>query len=142
MELFDMKRSSSNPSSGNNSYGANASNKPWFSSYQSGGYQPPVHYAADQTETLHDTAKTYYQTDETANNVLQKMTQQRSQLHSADGSVYEMRQATAAAKRQIEELQRKNRQKKQRLYVMIAAVGLADMLLFFRMIQCRGGFFC
>jgi hypothetical protein len=136
MELFDMKRANSNPSSGNNT-----SNKPWFSSYQS-GYQPPVHYASDQTDTLRDTAKTFYQTDDTANNVLQKMTQQRSQLQGAHGSVYEMRQATEAARRQIEELQRKNRQKKQRLYVMIAAVGLMDLLLLFRMIQCRGSFFC
>ena len=135
-----MKRANSNPSSGNHG-GNNAASKPWFSSYQA-GYQPPVHYARDQTDTLHDTTKTYYQTDETANNVLQQMTQQRSQLQSAHGSVHEMRLATAAAKRQIEELQRKNREKKQRLYVMIAAVGLADLLLLFRMIQCRGSFFC
>jgi hypothetical protein len=138
-----MKRPHSNPSSGNAAANNNSnnSNKPWLGSYQA-GYQPPVHYASDQTQTLEDAAKTYYQTDETAGNVLNKMTQQRSQLQSAHGSVWEMRQATAAAKRQIEELLRKNRQKKQRLYIMIAAVGLADLLLFFRMIQCRGGFFC
>lgn len=140
MDIFQgMKRPSSNPSSGNGNPGS--SSKPWFSSYQS-GYQPPVHYANDQTETLKDTARTYYQADDTAGTVLQKMSQQRSQLQSAHGSVHEMRLATAAAKRQIEELQRKNRQKKQRLYVMIAAVGLADLLLLFRMIQCRGSFFC
>src|SRR6476661_8037032 len=109
-----MKRAKSIPSSGDNKNASNNS-KPWFSSYQSGGYQPPVHYAADQTATLQVTAKTYYQTDETANNVLQKMTLQRSQLQSAHGSVDEMRLATAAARRQIEDLLRKNRQKKQRL---------------------------
>ncbi|GKY95256.1 hypothetical protein MPSEU_000488000 [Mayamaea pseudoterrestris] len=114
-----MKRANSNLSSGNNNV-SSSSSKPWFSSYQSGGYQPPVHYASDQTHTLQDTAKTYYQTDETANNVLQKMTIQRSQLQSAHGSVHEMQQATAAARRQIEELQRKNRQKKQRLRSLLS----------------------
>jgi hypothetical protein len=137
---IEMKRPNSNPPSGN-AGNSNTSTKPWFSSYQS-GYQPPVHYANDQTSTLQETTKTYYQADETAGNVLNKMTMQRSQLESAHGSVWEMRQATAAAKRQIEELLNKNRLKKQRLYLMIAAVGLADLLLFFRLLQCRGSFFC
>lgn len=132
-----MKRPGSNPSTGNS--------RP-FPSYQSAGttpgYQPPVHYAADQTAVLEDTAKTYYQADETAGNVLAKMTAQRQQLTSAADNVWEMRHATDTAKRELQELQQKYRQKKQRLYMMIAGLAITDLLLFFRILQCRGNFFC
>jgi hypothetical protein len=107
-----------------------------------GGYQPPVHYASDQTKTLEDAAKTFYEADETAGNVLQKMTAQRHQIHSASDNVWEMRGATESAKREIQALQQKYREKKRRLYVMIAVLSVTDLLLFFRLLQCRGGFFC
>ena len=62
-----------------------------YGSYQQGGvggggvtgggsYQPPVHYAKDQTKSLEDTTKTFYQTDETATRVLNQMTAQRQQI--------------------------------------------------------------
>ena len=40
------------------------------------------------------------------------------------------------------QLNNKYREKKFRLYVTIAALGFTDLLLFFRIVQCRGGFFC
>ena len=127
-----MKRPTSNPNTGENRY----------PSYQQGSYQPPVHYAADQTKKLEDTTKTFYQADETAGHVLGHMTAQRHQIEGAHGNVWEMRQATDKAKREIEELHAKYRAKKQRLYVMIAGLSLVDMLLFFRILQCKGNFFC
>lgn len=112
-------------------------------SYQQGGtYQPPVHYAADQTATLEDTTAAYYQADETAQAVLQNMMAQKGQLHSAHDNVWEMRQATEKAKRELQDLHAKYRRKKQRLYAMIAALALTDFLLFFRILQCHGNFFC
>jgi hypothetical protein len=148
-----MKRSSS----GNNSN--NAGGPPGttpdtgghrYPSYQQGGaaatlfggYQPPVHYASDQTKTLEDATKTFYEADETAGNVLQKMTAQRQQISLASGNVWEMRTATEAAKREIQALQKKYREKKRRLYVTIALLSVTDLLLFFRILQCRGNFFC
>jgi hypothetical protein len=107
-----------------------------------GGYQPPVHYASDQTKTLEDATKTLYQTDETAGSVLQKMTAQRQQIGSASDNVWEMRQATEAARREILALQQKYRQKKRNLYALIALLSVTDLLLFFRIVQCKGNFFC
>lgn len=130
-----MKRpNTSNPSSGNNNY----------SSYQQGAnqYQPSVHYAADQTSVLEDTTKAYYQADESAAAVLQSMTSQKQQLNSASNNVWDMRQTTEKAKRELEALHTKYRAKKQRLYVTIALLALTDTLLFFRILQCRGNFFC
>ncbi len=140
-----MKRPSSNPSSLNGaSAGATTSTAAnhRYASYQAGGYQPPVHYASDQTHMLEDTTRAYHQADDTAGNVLTQMTAQRQQLESAHDSVWQMRQATEKAKREIEELHAKYRSKKNRLYAMIAAVAVTDLLLLFRLIQCRGSFFC
>lgn len=112
-----------------------------FFSYQQ-GYQPPVHYAADQTRTMEDTTKTFHEADAQATQVLQHMRGQRQQIQGAHNDVYEMRQATEKAKRELEALQKKYREKKQRLYVMIAILSLVDTLLFFRILQCGGNFFC
>jgi hypothetical protein len=134
-----MKRpNTSNPSSGNG-------NRTNYGSYQQGGnqqYQPPVHYAADQTAVLEDSTKAYYQADETAAAVLQSMTAQKQQINGASSNVWDMRQATEKAKRELQQLHTKYRIKKQRLYVTIALLGSIDMLLFFRILQCRGNFFC
>jgi hypothetical protein len=112
-----MKRpNSSNPSSGNG-------NRTNYGSYQQGGnqqYQPPVHYAADQTAVLEDSTKAYYQADETAAAVLQSMTAQKQQINGASSNVWDMRQATEKAKRELQQLHTKYRVKKQRLYVTIA----------------------
>jgi hypothetical protein len=133
-----MKRPiASNPSSGNN-------NNNNYRSYQQGGnqYQPPVHYASDQTAVLEDTSKAYYQADETAAAVLQSMTAQKQQIKSGSDNVWEMRQATEKAKRELQLLHSKYQQKKQRLYLTIAILALTDMFCFFRILQCRGNFFC
>jgi hypothetical protein len=134
-----MKRpNTSAPPSGNSS----SSN---YRSYQQGGsqqYQPSVHYAADQTTVLEDSTKAYYQADETAAAVLQSMTAQKQQINGASSNVWDMRQATEKAKRELQSLHTKYRIKKQRLYVTIALLGSIDMLLVFRIFQCRGNFFC
>jgi predicted nucleic acid-binding Zn-ribbon protein len=108
-----------------------------FTSYQQG-----VYYASDQTNTLHDTTKTMYETDEAASNVLHKMTAQRQQIEGAHENVWEMRKTTETAKREIQELQSKYLRKKARLYAMIVVLGVTDLLLFFRIIQCHGNFYC
>ena len=113
-----------------------------FASYQHGSYQPPPTYAEQQTEVITDTVKTQYQAEGTANAVLTQMTEQRHQLTEAHDNVYHMRNATDSAKRELQELNNKYLQKKLRLYAMIGALGLADLLLFLRIAQCRGGFFC
>ena len=127
----------STPNSGNN-HGLN--NR--FQSYQQGTYQPPTSYAEKQTEVLTDAVRTQYQAEGTANAVLTRMTDQRNQLTEAHENVWQMRHATEKAKRELQELNNKYRKKKFRLYVTIAALGFMDLLLFFRILQCRGGFFC
>jgi hypothetical protein len=124
-----------------------------FNSYQKGGtqaatpsgnagYQPPVFYASSQTDVLRDTTKTFYQADETAGKVLDQLTMQRQQITGAHDNVWIMRQTTEKAKRELEELRQKYRQKKHRLYMWIAILSIADILLFFRILQCHGNFYC
>lgn len=116
-----------------------------FSSYQQGSYQPPnssTIYAQQQTDVLTDTVKTQYEAEGTANAVLTRMTEQRHQLTNAHDDVWHMRTATEQAKRELQELNNKYRQKKLRLYGYIAMLGITDLLLFLRIVQCRGGFFC
>jgi hypothetical protein len=139
-----MKRPiNSNPNSGNR-----------FQSYQKGGgfsasgapvgtgYQPPVFYAESQTRTIEDTTKNFYQADETAGNVLNQLTSQRHQILGAHDNVSRMRETTDKAKKEMEELRQKYRQKKQRLYMWIALLGVIDTLLFLRILQCHGNFYC
>lgn len=137
---MSMKRlNTSNPSSS----GTNT-----FNSYQRGsttvtpGYQPPVFYASDQTNVLEDATKTYYQADETAGHVLNQLTTQRQQIMGAHDNVWQMRQTTEQAKRELEGLRHKYQQKKQRLYMWIAILAITDTLLFFRILQCHGNFYC
>lgn len=112
-------------------------------SYQSGAaYQPPVHFAADQTKSLENTTQTFYQTDETAARILDQMQGQRGQIKNAHGNVSDMRNATDKAKREMKELQQKYREKKQRLYAWIVILGFADILCLFRLFQCHGNFYC
>ena len=106
------------------------------------GYQPPVFYAADQTKTLEDTTKTYYQAEDTANQVLQQMTAQRQQILGAHGNVNELRITAEKTKRELEALRVKYRQKKQKLYMWIAGLSIVDLLLFIRILQCHGNFYC
>lgn len=162
--MASMKRpstTSSNPSSGSGMN--NYVNLGSFNSYQhqipkskttmtsssttaSGGvvgaYKPPVYYAADQTKVLEDSTKVYYQTEDTANAVLNQLTQQRQQVVGAHNNVWEMRSAADKVQQELEELKAKYQAKKRRLYMYIGALSLIDFLLFFRIIQCGGNFYC
>jgi hypothetical protein len=121
-----------------------------YNSYQHGGntnnasshYQPPVFYAADQTQTLQDTTKTMFQADETAGAVLDGLQRQRQQIIGARDNATTLKEATDAARRELELLRQKYRAKKQKLYIWIVALGILDVLLFVRIVQCRGNFFC
>lgn len=106
------------------------------------GYQPPVFYASDQTDVLRDTTKTFYQADETAGRVLDQLTLQRQQISGAHDNVWHLRQTAEKAKRELEELRQKYRQKKQRLYMWIAILAATDFLLLIRIIHCHGNFYC
>ena len=121
-----------------------------FNSYQKGnpghtttaGYQPPLFYATDQTSILQDTTRTFYETDETAHKVLHTLVSQRQQLQQTDATIHEMHSTTQQVSKEIELLKKKYRQKKRQLYIYIAALSVVDILLFLRMIQCHGNFYC
>ena len=115
-----------------------------FNSYQqSGGYVPPGKTFADhQTNVLSDTVKTQYQAESTANAVLNTLHGQRQQLQGANDNVWDMRQATEQTKKELRDLQAKYRQKKNKLRMIIALLATIDLLLFLRILRCRGGFFC
>lgn len=115
----------------------NSSKPSHYSSYQQGTY-----YAAEQTKTLEDSQKAFHEADQTSSAVLQKLTNQRSQLKDAHENVWDMRIATEQAKRELQELQVKYRQKKNRLYMMIGILAVTDFLLFLRLIHCHGNFYC
>eukprot|EP00523_Entomoneis_sp_CCMP467_P021767 CAMPEP_0168836728 /NCGR_PEP_ID=MMETSP0727-20121128/4761_1 /TAXON_ID=265536 /ORGANISM="Amphiprora sp., Strain CCMP467" /LENGTH=137 /DNA_ID=CAMNT_0008890129 /DNA_START=23 /DNA_END=435 /DNA_ORIENTATION=- len=103
---------------------------------------PPIHYAKDQTKAMEDTTRTFYQTDDTANKVLNSMQKQRGQIQGAHEDVHGMREAMERAKQELVVLQQKYRSRKQKLYFTIFLLGLTDFLLLVRMFQCHGSFFC
>jgi hypothetical protein len=82
------------------------------------------------------------QAENTAGNVLTQMQTQRQQLKGAHNNVWEMRQAAEKAKQDITSLIQKARKKKLRLQMIAAALAGVDFLLFIRLIQCGGSFFC
>jgi hypothetical protein len=129
-----MKRSNTPNSSNKNN---NSNNSSHYSSYQQGTY-----YAAEQTKTLEDSQKAFHEADQTAAAVLQQMTNQRGQLKDAHENVWDMRIATEQAKRELQELQVKYRQKKHRLYMMIGILAFTDFILFLRLVHCHGNFYC
>jgi len=98
--------------------------------------------AEEQTSTLQDTVATQYQAEETANAVLSKLHGQRQQIQSANDDVWETRQMTEETKRELVALQAKYREKKNKLKMIIALLGVLDFLMFFRLLRCRGSFFC
>mmetsp|Transcript_16036 Transcript_16036/g.32896 ORF Transcript_16036/g.32896 Transcript_16036/m.32896 type:complete len:125 (+) Transcript_16036:400-774(+) len=112
-----------------------------FNSYQQ-SYNNGKTLAEEQTSTLQDTVATQYQTEETANAVLNQLHGQRQQIHNANDEVYQTRQLTEETKRELVALQAKYREKKNKLKVIIAMLGLLDFLMFFRLLSCRGSFFC
>ena len=98
--------------------------------------------AEEQTNTLKDTVSTHYQTSETANAVLNQLHGQRQQLQTANDDVWETRQLTEETKRELHALSAKYREKKNRLRAIIVLIGLIDLLMFLRLLRCRGSFFC
>mmetsp|Transcript_11954 Transcript_11954/g.16536 ORF Transcript_11954/g.16536 Transcript_11954/m.16536 type:complete len:150 (-) Transcript_11954:239-688(-) len=127
--------------------GGQLNNRHQGQSYQKGtsGYQPPVvgnAYAEQQTGVMEDTMKTHYEAEGTAATVLSQMTTQRYQLQGAHDNVHEMRETTAKAKQNLEELRTKMLKKKRKLQAIAAVLAIADIFLFFRLLYCGGSFFC
>ena len=131
----------------------NNSNNNNNGSYQQGGggrnyqsnYQAPQlsgTYAEQQTQVMEDAMKTHVNAETTANNVLAKLHAQRHQLQNANDDTWEMRQNVATAQRELKELQQKAWAKKRRLYMIIGLLATVDLMLFFRIVQCGGSFFC
>ncbi|OEU20768.1 hypothetical protein FRACYDRAFT_267760 [Fragilariopsis cylindrus CCMP1102] len=111
-----------------------------FNSYQQSQSDKIV--AEQQTNSLSDTVATQYQAEETAKNILNKLHGQRQQIQGANDDVWETRQLTEETKRELHALQAKYREKKTRLKVIIALLGFLDLFMFFRLLRCRGSFFC
>ena len=111
-----------------------------FTSYQQ-SYSGKT-LAEEQTSTLQDTVTTQYQAEETANAVLNQLHSQRQQIHGANDDVWETRQLTEETKRELGALQAKYREKKNKLKLLIALLGLLDFWMFYRLLKCRGSFFC
>jgi len=111
-----------------------------FNSYQQSYSGKTV--AEQQTNCLGDAVATQYQAEETANAVLNQLHGQRQQIQGANDDVWKTRQLTEETKRELRALQAKYREKKNRLKVIIAFLGLLDFFMFFRLLRCRGSFFC
>lgn len=114
---------------------------------ETNNYQPPQltttgKYTEQQTNIVEDTMRTHVAAETTANTVLATLHAQRQQLQNANDDTWQMRTNVAAAQRELRELQKKAWQKKQRLYIIIGILGFVDVILFFRIVQCGGSFFC
>lgn len=113
-------------------------------SYQH-SYAPPAvsgSFAQQQTQIIEDTMKTHYETEATSAAVLSQMRQQRQQLQGAQSNAWEMREAAEKAKRDLTSMAAKQRRKKLKLQMIAGALALIDLILFLRLIQCGGSFFC
>lgn len=99
-------------------------------------------YAEQQTATVEDTMKAHYEAEGTAAAVMSQLNTQRHQLQRAHDDVGDTRMKGEQAKRELDELINKVRRKKRRLQVIIAMLATADLLLFLRIAQCGGSFFC
>jgi len=116
-----------------------------YQSSHSNNYKPPAvsgNYAQQQTHVMEDTMRTHYETEGTAATVLTQMQTQRQQLQGANQNVWEMRQATEKAKKDITSMVRRTRRKKLKLQMIAAALAAIDLFLFLRLVQCGGRFFC
>jgi len=109
-------------------------------------YQPPQlvgdTYVEQQTHMIEDIARTNIEVETNANNILSTLYGQRQQLQNANDNTWQMRTNVASAQRELKELQRKAFLKKQKLYLIIAVLSLVDIVLFCRIVQCGGSFFC
>lgn len=141
--------SASNHRNGNNDSGLNnryTSSSP--TSYQnstSPSYRPPNvsgSYAQQQTQVMEDTMRTHYETEATSAAVLSQLRTQRGQLDGANANVWEMRQAAERAKKDITSMAKKVRKKKMRLQMIAIVLAVVDFMLFVRLVQCGGSFYC
>ena len=109
-----------------------------------GGYQPPSQgtYADQQTATVEDTMRAHYEAEGTAAAVVAQLTTQRHQLQRAHDDVGDTRMKGEQARRELDELINKVRRKKRRLQAIIVMLATVDLLLFLRIAQCGGSFFC
>ena len=83
-----------------------------------------------------------FQAETTANTVLATLHAQRQQLQNANDDTWQMRTNVTLAQRELKELQQKAWLKKRRLYGIISALAFVDLILFLRIVQCGGSFFC
>lgn len=60
----------------------------------------------------------------------------------AHDNVWEMRQAAEKAKQDITIMAKKVRRKKRRLQAVAILLAFVDFILFIRLIECGGSFFC
>jgi hypothetical protein len=109
-------------------------------------YQPPQlvgnTYVEQQTNMIEDIARTNIEVETNANNILSTLYGQRAQIQNANDNTWQMRANVVNAQRELKELQHKAFLKKQKLYIIIAVLSLVDIVLFCRMVQCGGSFFC
>jgi len=109
-------------------------------------YQPPTYsgsaYQEEQSKVVEDSLKTNYDAEGTAAAILSQMTTQRYQLQAAHDDVWEMREATEKAKKELEDMYAKSRAKKKRLHIIIAMLAITDAFLFLRLLNCGGSFIC
>mmetsp|Transcript_25934 Transcript_25934/g.38314 ORF Transcript_25934/g.38314 Transcript_25934/m.38314 type:complete len:132 (-) Transcript_25934:255-650(-) len=128
---------------GNSDSGTNLNNR--YNSYQQSGfgYVPPATtYAEKQTNIVENSLHIQHQAEEKAGVVLSQMHAQRHQLQGANDEAYKTRQTTEQARREMAEIKAKYRQKKMRLYALIAMLSIVDLLMLLRIIKCGGSFFC
>jgi predicted RNase H-like nuclease (RuvC/YqgF family) len=86
--------------------------------------------------------RTHVHAESTANTLLATLHSQRQQLQNANEDTRQMRSNVSEASRELKELQRKVMARKRKLYMMIGALALVDTMLFLRIVQCGGSFFC
>mmetsp|Transcript_10137 Transcript_10137/g.18299 ORF Transcript_10137/g.18299 Transcript_10137/m.18299 type:complete len:166 (-) Transcript_10137:158-655(-) len=140
------RRNNANSGNSNGSYQrAGESGAYQYQSNANNNYQPPQltgAFAEQQTQVVEDTMRTQIQAETTAGGVLAAMVGQKQQLQNANDDTWAMRTNVANAQRELKELQMKAWKKKQRLYGIIGLLSTVDLVLFFRIVQCGGSFFC
>mmetsp|Transcript_12820 Transcript_12820/g.27650 ORF Transcript_12820/g.27650 Transcript_12820/m.27650 type:complete len:161 (-) Transcript_12820:179-661(-) len=139
------RRNTANSGNSNGSYQRNEQSGT-YQHQQGTTYQPPQltggTYAEQQTNVVEDAVRTQIEAETTATKISDQFGRQKQQLQNANDDTWAMRQNVADAQRELKELQQKARMKKNRLYVIIGMLSTVDLMLFFRIVQCGGSFFC
>lgn len=106
-------------------------------------YQPPkLSYAEQQSQIVEDSMRYYMQAENVASNVILSLQMQRQQLQKANDDTWKIRSNAIKAQQQLKELQQKAWKKKQCLYAIIAILSFVDYVLFVKLVECGGSFFC